>query len=143
MYRSFGNSVPKPTPSLDVETTIRGLTQDLCTAFNTGNYDQVGVLFAANGQFIAPHHEPAEGPRAVERLFRLYGETGYQELRQETLRVDCSGDTAIEAGRFSIAVRQANGTTAIERGKYVHAWRRVGVWLLVADCWNFNLPLLK
>ena len=53
MYRPFASSVPKPTPFLDVETIIRGLTQDLCTAFNTGNYDQAGALFAANGQFLS------------------------------------------------------------------------------------------
>lgn len=143
MYRSYGSSVPKPTPFLDVETIIRGLTQDLCTAFNTGNYDQAGALFAANGQFLPPHHDPVEGPKAVEKLFRLYGESGYQDLRYETSRVDSSGDTAIETGLFSLAVRQTNGTTAMERGKYLHAWRRVGVWLLVANCWNLNLTLVK
>ncbi|HEX4486228.1 MAG TPA: nuclear transport factor 2 family protein [Terriglobales bacterium] len=143
MYRPFGSSVAKPTPFLDVETIIRGLTQDLCTAFNTGNYDQAGVLFAANGQFLSPHQDPVEGPRAIEKALRIYGESGYQDLRLETLRVDVSGDTAIETGRFSIAVGQANGTTAIERGKYVQAWRRVGVWLIVANCCNFNLPLVK
>jgi ketosteroid isomerase-like protein len=143
MYRPFGSSVSKPTPFLDVETIIRGLTQDLCTAFNTGNYDQAGMLFAANGQFLSPHHDPVEGPRAIEKVLRLYGESGYQDLRLETLRVETSGDTAIETGRFSIAVSQANGTTAIERGKYVQVWRRVGVWLIVANCCNFNLPLVK
>ena len=143
MYRPFANSVSKPTPFLDVETIVRGLTQDLCTAFNTGNYDQAGILFAANGQFLPPHHEAAEGPRAVEKLFRIYGEAGYQDLRLETLRVDASGDTAIETGIFTVGVLQSNGTTSIERGKFVHAWRRVGVWLLVADGWTFNSPLVK
>jgi ketosteroid isomerase-like protein len=143
MYRSYGNSVPKPTPFIEVETIIRGQTQDFCTAFNTGNYDQAGILFAANGQFLSPHHDPAEGPKAIEKVLRQYGEAGYQDLRYETLRVDSSGDTAIETGRFSLAVRQANGTTAMERGKYLHVWRRVGVWLMVANCWNLNLTLLK
>jgi ketosteroid isomerase-like protein len=143
MYRPFANSVPKSTLFLDVETIVRGLTQDLCTAFNTGNYDQVGVLFAANGQFLSPHHEAAEGPRAVEKVFRTYGDAGYQDLRLETRRVDSSGDTAIETGTFTVGVPQSNGTTSIERGKYLHAWRRVGVWLLVADCWNFAHPLTK
>jgi uncharacterized protein (TIGR02246 family) len=143
MYRPFGSSVPKPTPFLDVETIVRGLTQDLCTAFNTGNYDQAGALFAADGQFLPPHHDPAQGPRAIEKIFRLYGESGFQDLRLETLRVETSGDTAIETGRFTVAVRQSNGTTSIEHGKYVQAWRRVGVWLIVANCCNFNLPLVK
>jgi ketosteroid isomerase-like protein len=142
-YRSYSYSVAQPIPLSDVNTTIRGLTQDLCTAFNTGNYDQAGVLFAGNGQFLPPHHEPAEGPKAVEYLFRKYGEAGYQDLRLETLRVDHSGDTAVETGKFTVAVRQENGTTSIERGKFLNAWRRVGVWLLVAECWNLNLPPLE
>jgi ketosteroid isomerase-like protein len=135
--------VSQPSPLADTNTTIRGLTQDLCTAFNTGNYDQAGALFAVNGQFISPHHDPVEGPKAVEYLLRKYGEAGYQDLRLETQRVDAPGDTAIETGRFTVAVRQANGTTSIERGKYLSAWRRVGVWLLVAECWNLNQPPLE
>lgn len=142
-YRSYSYSVSPPSPALDVNTTIRGLTQDLGTAFNTGNYDQAGMLFAANGQFLTPHHEPVEGPKAVEHLLRKYGNAGYQDLRLETLRVDQSGDTAIETGRFTVAVRQENGTTSIERGKFLNAWRRVGVWLLVSECWNINLKPIE
>ena len=54
--------------------------------------------------------------------------------------MDYSSDMAIEIGRYTVAVRQENGTTVGERGKFVHAWRRLGAWLIVADCWNSNLP---
>jgi len=140
MYRPYGNSVPNSSPLVDVETTIRGLTQDYCTAFNTGNYDQVAALFASDGLYMAPHREPAQGPKAIEWLLLQFSERGYQDLRLETSRVDYAGDIAVEIGRYTIAIHQPDGTTIADRGKFVHAWRRLGAWLLVADSWSSNLP---
>jgi uncharacterized protein (TIGR02246 family) len=140
MYRTYGNSVPNSSPLLDVESTIRSLTQDYCTAFNTGNYDQVAALFASDGLYMPPHREPSQGPRAIEWLLRQYGEHGYQDLRLETIHVDYAGDIAVEVGRYTIAIHQPNGTTFADRGKFVHAWRRLGAWLLAADSWSSNLP---
>ena len=141
MYRPFASVASSSSAFLDVESTIRGLTQDLCLAFNTGNYDQWAACFAPDGQMMAPNREPAHGPKSVERLLRELRESGYQDLRLETLHVDYSGDMAVETGRYNVAIRQANGTTVAQRGKYVHAWRRLGAWLILADCWNSNLPL--
>ncbi|MGO8794087.1 MAG: YybH family protein [Candidatus Sulfotelmatobacter sp.] len=119
---------------------IRNLAQDFVTSFNTGNYDQVAALFAQDGAMMAPHHEAAYGPKAVEQLLRKIGESGYEDLRLETIRVEASGDLAMEIGRYSVAIRQPDGTILADRGKYVKAWRRLGVWLIVADCWSSNLP---
>ena len=47
---------------------------------------------------------------------------------------------ALEIGRYTVAIQQANGTTVAERGKYVQAWRRLGIWLMTANCWNSDLP---
>ena len=47
MYRPY--SSPIGGSSMDVESTIRGLSQDFSMNFNTGNYDQVAALFAADG----------------------------------------------------------------------------------------------
>jgi hypothetical protein len=43
---------------------------------------------------------------------------------------------AMELGHFTMIVRQADGTRVPERGKYVKVWRRLGAWLLMADCWS-------
>lgn len=139
-YRPYGSSLPNPSLFVDVESTIRGLSQDFCTAFNTGNYDQAAKMFALDGVFLPPHRETAQGPQAVERVLREYGESGYEDLRLDTIRVEYSGELAVEIGRYSLAIRQANGTTLADRGKFVHAWRRLGVWLMVANSWNSNLP---
>jgi ketosteroid isomerase-like protein len=141
MYRSYSSSVADSRPFLDVQSLIRNLCLDFVTSFNTANYDQVAALFAQEGVLMAPHHEPAYGPKSVERLLREFGEAGYEDLRFETIRVDSSGDMAVEIGRYTVAIRQPNGTIQADRGKYVRAWRRLGAWLIVADCWSTNLPL--
>jgi uncharacterized protein (TIGR02246 family) len=143
MYRPYSNSLTDSRPFLDVQSTVRNLAQDFVTSFNTGNYDQVAALFAEDGVFMAPHHDPAYGPKAVERLLQQIGEAGYEDLRLETVRVESSGDLAMEIGRYSVAVRQPDGTIVADRGKYLKAWRRLGVWLIVADCWSSNLPLAQ
>lgn len=143
MYRPYASAAASPSPFADVETTVRGLSKDLCTAFNTGNYDHGAALFATDGQYMPPNCEPIEGPKLIERKMREMGDAGYHELRFETLRLVQSGDMVIETGRYSVAISQANGTTTPERGKYLRAWRRLGAWLIVADCWNSSHSLPK
>jgi uncharacterized protein (TIGR02246 family) len=145
MYRSFASAAASSNSTLllDVDSTIRGLTQDLCTAFNTGNYDQWAALFASEAQLMPPNHEFVQGLKAIERQMRELGEGGHHDLRFETAQITVAGDIAIEIGRYSVAVSQGNGTTVPQRGKYLRVWRRLGAWLIVADCWNSNLPLGK
>jgi uncharacterized protein (TIGR02246 family) len=128
---------------MDVESTIRGLSQDFSMNFNTGNYDQVAGLFAADGLFMAPHNESVAGPKSIERKLREFGEAGFQDLRLETSRVDFSGDMAMEVGKYSVSVQRESGGSSMDRGKYVKVWRRLGAWRIVADCWSSNLPAMS
>lgn len=140
MYRPYSSPIGESASSMDVLSTIRGLTQDFSMNFNTGNYDQVAGLFASDGIFMAPHNESIVGPKPIERKLREFGESGYQDLRLETIRVDSSGDMAMEIGRYSVSVVSENSSTKADRGKYVKVWRRLGAWRIVADCWSSNLP---
>jgi ketosteroid isomerase-like protein len=136
MYRPYTTASADHRPLRDVESQIRDLTQDFATSFNTANYDQAAGLFAVDGVLMAPHYEGAYGQKSVERVLRQLGEAGYSNMRMETTRVEHSGDMAMEIGRFSVVIRNADGTVLTERGKYVKVWRRLGVWLLMADCWS-------
>jgi len=136
MYRPYPGSQADLRPLRDVESLLRDLTQDFATSFNTGNYDQAAGVFAGDGVLLAPRQEAAYGQRAVERLLRQLGDAGYSDLRLETTRVEHSGDMAMELGRFTVAVQQADGTLALERGKYVRVWKRLGAWLVMADAWS-------
>ena len=140
MYRPYSSPIGGSDSSMDVLSTIRGLTQDFSMNFNTGNYDQVAGLFASDGLFMAPHNESTVGPKPIERKLRAFGESGYQDLRLETIRVDSSGDMAMEVGHYSVSVVSENSPTTVDRGKYLKVWRRLGAWRIVADCWSSNLP---
>jgi uncharacterized protein (TIGR02246 family) len=143
MYRPLSGSAPSVNSWLDVQSAIRELTQDFATAFNTGNYDQAAALFASDGFLMPPQREAVQGPKPIELMLRRIGETGYQNLRLETLRIEESGDVAVEIGRYTAALPQVNGTTMVERGKFVHTWRRLGIWLMAANCWNSDLPAAR
>jgi ketosteroid isomerase-like protein len=95
MHRPAVGSVPGGS-WMDVQSTIRGLTQDFATAFNTANYDQAAALFASDAYFLPPHREAVQGQKPIELMLREYGEAGYQNLRLETIRVDHSGDMAVK-----------------------------------------------
>jgi len=136
MYRPYTSSPADLRPLRDVESQLRDLTQDFATSFNTGNYDQAASLYALDGVLMAPQYEGAYGRKPVERLLRELGEAGYSDLRLETTRVEHSGDMAMELGRFTVVARKTDGTSVQERGKYMRVWRRLGAWLLAADCWN-------
>jgi uncharacterized protein (TIGR02246 family) len=137
MYRPpIGSS-----PLLDVESTVRGLTQDFCMDFNTGNYDQVAALFASDGVLMLPHQESSQGPKGIERALRQYGDSGYQNLRFETTRVDYSGDMAVEMGRYTVSITLGNSAMA-DAGKFLRAWRRLGAWRIVGDSWSSSMPLV-
>jgi uncharacterized protein (TIGR02246 family) len=141
MYRPPNSSaVSGSNPLLDVESTIRGLSQDFCTAFNTGNYDQVAALFASDGVLMLSHRESSQGQKAIERVLRLYGDLGYQNLRFETIRVDYSGDMAIEMGRYTLSIETGNKTVA-DAGKYLRAWHRLGAWRILGDAWSSDLAV--
>ena len=137
MYRPYSNSVTDSRPPRDVESQLRDLAQDFATSFNTGNYDQAAALFSNDGVLMAPHLEAAYGQKAVERLLRQLGDSGYSDLRLETTRVEQSGDMAMELGRFTVVSRQGDGKLVPERGKYVRVWRRLGAWLILADSWSW------
>jgi uncharacterized protein (TIGR02246 family) len=143
MYRSYQGGPADARPYRDVDSQIRDLTQDFATSFNTGNYDQAAALFANDGVLMAPQHEAAYGQKPVERLLRQLGEAGYSDLRMETTRVEHSGDMAMELGRFTVVMRGGDGRRSAEQGKYVKVWRRLGAWLLMADCWSRNPPAVS
>ena len=140
MYRPPLSSVAGSNPLPDVELTIRGLTQDFCMAFNTGNYDQAAALFASDGVLMVSHRESSQGPKEIERVLRQCGELGYQNLRFETTRVDYSGDMAIEMGRYTVSIELGN-TAAADAGRFLRAWHRLGAWRVVGDSWTSALPL--
>jgi ketosteroid isomerase-like protein len=88
---------------------------------------------------MPPHRESCQGVKAIERILRELGDRGYEDLRFETKGVDCSGDMAVETGRYSLVIRRGTMVHA-DQGKYLRTWRRLGAWRITADCWSSSIP---
>jgi len=136
MYRPYPNQSADAGLPRNVEAIVRDLTQDFAMSFNTGNFDQASALFSKDGMIVTPGMEAVHGQKAIEATLRRLGDLGYSDLRLETARVEHSGDLAMEIGRFTVKLRKGDGTGTTDRGSYVKVWRRLGVWLVVADCWS-------
>ena len=78
------------------------------------------------------HHEAsARKGRDYANLARLDDE-GQWALHLYTIRIDRSGDMAIEFGGYSLSIRRDNEPQTSDRGKYIAAWRRFGQWRIPA-----------
>ena len=141
--RLYAAPFSNPGGFQDIETTIRNQTQDFCLAFNTGNHDQSAALFAADGVLMSSNHVPVQTIKLIERSLQQLAESGYQDLRMETLRVEYSGDMAMEIGRYRLTIHTSEGTPQVDEGKYMTTWRRMGAWRILASCWSSNLPLVS
>ncbi len=140
MYRPEVGGVSRSNPPRDADSSIRGLTQDYCTAFNTGNYDHAAALFAGDGVFMPPYKDSFQGAKIIERALRNMGESGYQDLRLQTTRVESDGEMAAELGSYVVTIH-SGGLRLTDHGKYLRTWRRLGIWLITADCWSSSLQL--
>jgi ketosteroid isomerase-like protein len=136
MYRPYSSPAADAHSLRSVDSQLRELTKDFAMSFNTGNFDQAAAQFSHDGVLMAPFREAASGQKEIERSLRQLGDAGYCDLRLETTRVEHSGDMAMELGQFTLLRRKPDGATLPEHGNYVRVWRRLGAWLIIADCWT-------
>lgn len=136
MYRPYSNHAAGSGIPRSVEDILRNLTQDFAMSFNTGNFDQAAGLFAQDGMLARPGLEAVHGQKLIEVTLRRLSDLGYSDLRLETVRVEHSGDLAMEIGRFTVTLRKPEEPAVTERGSVVKVWRRLGAWLVIADCWS-------
>ena len=137
----YGSSVGSASPTVaDSETAVRGLVQDFATSFKTGNYDHCSGMFVPEGQLMISHREPIQGQRGIELTLRQLAESGYEDLRLRTVRVDVAGDRGVEIGGYTVSIRLPNGKLVTDRGNYLAFWRRLGVWRMMANCFSSSVP---
>ena len=85
-----------------------------------------------DGILMAPHYEAAYGQKPVERLLRQLGEAGYCDLRLETMRVEHSGDMAMETWAILRGCAQGGWNDRAGARKICESVAAAGC--MVADC---------
>jgi ketosteroid isomerase-like protein len=131
-------------PSLSrAEAAVRKLTQDLATACNTKQLDDLVELYGADAIVLRPNFPIVRGSAAIREFFFAALDGGLGEVEMEPLRVEVFGEVGYEAGRCKMLVPIAMGKRREERGKYliISSRQTGGEWKALADCWSSDLSL--
>ena len=121
-----------------VKTAIDASNKKFGAAVAAGDTKALGTIYADDATVMPPNSEPVQGRQAIEGLFGMLVTAGIKGAVLTALEVEAHGDTAIEAGTYSL--KDATGKE-VDRGKYVAIWKRVkGQWKMHRDIWNSNVP---
>ena len=136
---------PQPEPPADhaeVRQAIEAVNAQLAEAFSRGDATAFASFYTPDGKMMAPNAESSAGRQAIEESFAPDFSTNPPTLKLTTADVEVHGDTAIEAGNYSISFILPGQEEAMEdHGKYVVVWKKQadGSWKLHWDIWNSNL----
>ena len=75
----------------------------------------------------------------IERALQRLADDGWEGLHLHTIRIDTSGDMAVEFGGYSLSTRRRNEPQTSDRGKYIAAWHRFGGWRILGTCWSTDI----
>ena len=104
------------------------------------------VSFFADGASFFPPNTPAMTDKEAIRewISELMANPGFDiNWQPAKAEVSRSGELGYTLGTYELTIHDAEGKPVIDRGKYVTVWEKqpVGIWKVVADIFNSDLPL--
>lgn len=123
---------------------IRGVTEALRAAVNSGDIPGILACWAADGMLMPPHHPPVRGHAAMAEYFDgIFAERRLTFTFTDSV-ITVAGDLAIERLTFTAcvtALRDGNTMEDIGKGLHVYAREPGAGWKLVQDIWNSDHAL--
>lgn len=97
-------------------------------------------LYTKEGAVLPPGAPRFDGTEGVRGFWQAAIDMGLTDIALDPLEVEEVGDTAIEIGRVTGALKPANGGATQLAGKYLVIWKRGPdqTWRLHRDIWNFD-----
>ena len=107
------------------------------TAFNAGDLDALGAVYATDAVLYPPGSPPVTGRSAIVQAFSPMIQAGLSgALAPEETRV--SGEMGYQIGSFALATAAGD---AVDAGHFVEIWGlEDGRWVLTRDIFNSDLP---
>ncbi|MBT5186767.1 MAG: nuclear transport factor 2 family protein [Kordiimonadaceae bacterium] len=122
---------------MNAEQGIKKSNVIICKAFAAQDVEKAVTVFTDDPWFLAPHTETLKGKDAIKAAYTEMFESGINGLTLSSTDLEQIGDTAFEAGEYTLLV----GDTITDRGKYLVVWKHVGDnWLAHRDMINTSLP---
>jgi len=133
----------KPVRTINSAATIRQIGKDWAEYWNAGNLDKVVAAYAPDAVYLPPHHSAVHGHDSIREYLQGPLSHGVSDLVFDVTYIKHSGTVAWDVGTYRMNVPQNDGTKREDHGKYLTVWKRVGTkWLIAADAWSSDLPLV-
>lgn len=122
---------------------IRRIGEEWARHWNARDLDGVAAVYAEDAVYLPPHHEALHGRDAIREYLKAPLSSGVSDLAFEVTYIKQQGPVAWDVGTYRMTIPQNEETKKEDHGKYLTVWRRVGQnWLIAADAWSSDLPLL-
>jgi ketosteroid isomerase-like protein len=122
----------------ELKTTIEGANGRFTDAFSRRDVAALGQLYAADAEALPPGSAPVAGRGAIQDMWKGFMSLPVGRMQLTTVEVDGNGETAWEAGRYTIL--GSNGST-MDEGKYIVVWKHEpDGWRRYRDMWSSNSP---
>ncbi len=123
----------------DIRTQISAINTKFDHAFNTGNADAIGALYAENAVAMpAPAGEPVLGAAAIQTFFAGLIAAGVIEHQLTLADAVEDGNLAYQRGKWAGAMLNAQGEKQTFGGNVHLVYRKQadGGWKAVTHIWN-------
>jgi len=133
-----------PETSAADEQSIRGLESEMLKAAQAKDAAKFASFYTEDASLMAPNAPIATGPAAIrkswDQTFALPGVV----LTFSTTKLEVSGTLGYTQGHYQFTVNDPQGKPVTDSGKYVTVYRKQadGMWKLVADIFNSDLPVV-
>ena len=132
-----------PALAHSVEAQLEEITVKWLEAFRQGDYATIGGFYAPDGYLLPPNEPAVQGRQAIAEMWKSWGGLPNVEITfgASVTGVSSSGDMAYEYGWYIFAYDTDDGRVT-DKGKYVSVSQKIGgVWQVMTDIFNSNLPL--
>ena len=125
-------------PAINVPDAVSAANRAFMAAFEQGDAGAAAEAYTAEGQVLAPHHEPITGRDAIRTFWQGAMDMGVTHVVLETVEFSQIGEIGVEVGRYTLSGRDI---PLLDSGKYVVIWKREGdAWRWHRDIWNSSRP---
>jgi uncharacterized protein (TIGR02246 family) len=122
-----------------VSAALDALNAGFSAAYMRGDVEAILSAYTPDALVQTPEGAVISTPDALRALWAPVAQSGPRTTHSlhSTFRQFTGRDEVLEAGRYEISARTAEGETRWRRGCYTLVWRRIeGRWLIHYDMWT-------
>jgi uncharacterized protein (TIGR02246 family) len=99
--------------------------------------DAIANLYTKDAIVLPPEGAMVVGRDAVRNAWKAAIDEGFSGVKIESIKVEVSGDIAVDVGHASMVMKSAGAPTTTVEVKFMAIWKKTrGQWRIHRDMWS-------